>query len=232
MIDDLRRMTLAYLLMKGPATERSVEAFIAQRSAATGGEDHIVRELLDRGYIERDPNRHLCVSRAFRHFKSDFRISLTTPSGNRPGLQVHPIFYTRGYRPKLRDCFVIMPFHSEFDDVYRLGIRPGIEDAEHRCRRADDIYSSGPVMERVWHYLVSSWIVVADVTSRNANVLYELGIAHSLGREVILLTQRKEDIPFDLRAHRRLTYDASPPGLERLRRELTAAIRVIVSELA
>jgi len=58
-----------------------------------------------------------------------------------------------------------------------------------------------------------SRVVICDCTGRNPNVFYEIGIAHTLGREVILITQIDADIPFDLRHLRYVTYLNNGEGL-------------------
>ena len=175
----------------------------------------------------RGEDGRLRVADSFEHFKVDFGISLTAPSGGRPGMLVYPVFEYRRIRIRPNRCFVIMPFDDLFGRVYRESIKPAVTAGGRECRRADDIFSAGPIMERIWRYLVQSPLVIADLTSRNANVLYELGIAHALGREVILLTQEPGDIPFDLRHHRWLKYSTKGVGLAQLRAELTGAIQDI-----
>ena len=63
-------------------------------------------------------------------------------------------------------------------------------------------------------------VVIADLSSKNPNVFYETGIAHTLGREVIQIAQSTEDIPFDLRAIRSQIYLNNGEGLERLKEQV------------
>jgi hypothetical protein len=85
-----------------------------------------------------------------------------------------------------------------------------------RCRRADDIWENPAVIQDVVSLIDRSSVVIADCTGRNPNVFYEIGIAHTLGREVILITQNAEDIPFDLRHLRYVTYLNNSEGLAAL----------------
>ena len=55
-------------------------------------------------------------------------------------------------------------------------------------------------------------MMLADLTGKNANVLYELGLAHAIDKPVVLLSQSMDDVPFDLRALRVITYDVAHPG--------------------
>jgi hypothetical protein len=71
--------------------------------------------------------------------------------------------------------------------------------------------------------------VICDCTGRNSNVFYEIGIAHTLGREVILITQSAADIPFDLRHLRYVLYSDTKAGLLVLQTQLQARITDIAS---
>jgi nucleoside 2-deoxyribosyltransferase len=74
-------------------------------------------------------------------------------------------------------------------------------------------------------------VVLADLTRKNANVLYEVGICHALGKPVLLLTQSLDDVPFDLRHRRVLVYEYSPRGCKllesRLRENMNAVLKNI-----
>ena len=107
-------------------------------------------------------------------------------------------------RPK---AFVIMPFAEDFDDVYTSFIRPSLEEAGLDVLRADDIRSQQNILRDVVTGISQADLVIADLTDSNANVYYELGIAHALGKRVVLLTQDLDELPFDLRAYRVIPYD-------------------------
>lgn len=109
----------------------------------------------------------------------------------------------------------MMPFDPAFDAVYEALKRAG-ESAGHQCRRADDIWENPSVIQDIVSLIDRSRVVVCDCTNRNPNVFYEIGIAHTLGREVILITQSEHDIPFDLRHLRYLTYLNNGEGLDAL----------------
>jgi len=113
-------------------------------------------------------------------------------------------------------CFVIMPFSPEYEIVYRELIMPAVETFGLKVLRADDIYSPGVITEQIKAAIHQSIICVADVTSKNPNVLYEVGIAHTLGKPTILLSQNVEQIPFDLSALRVVIYGMD--GMEKIRR--------------
>ena len=109
----------------------------------------------------------------------------------------------------------LMPFHPRFDPVYAT-LQRVAQGTALRCRRADDIWENPAVMQDVVSLIDRSRIVIADCTDRNPNVFYEIGIAHTLGRDVILITQNNADIPFDLRHLRYVHYLNNGEGLEAL----------------
>lgn len=108
-------------------------------------------------------------------------------------------------------CFTIMPFGGWFDDYYETIYSPAIENAGLRPFRADDIYTPGSITNDIWNYTKKSKLLLADLTDKNPNVFYELGLAHALAKPVILITEDVEDIPFDLRPLRVIKYDKNLP---------------------
>ena len=122
---------------------------------------------------------------------------------------------------------VMMPFDAAFNPVYN-GIQLAAEGAGLRCRRADDIWENPAVIQDVVALIDRARVVVCDCTGRNPNVFYEAGIAHTLGREVILIAQAEHDIPFDLRHLRFIRYHANAQGIAELSVALQARIQTIV----
>uniref|UniRef100_UPI000A872330 nucleoside 2-deoxyribosyltransferase n=1 Tax=Desulfosarcina cetonica TaxID=90730 RepID=UPI000A872330 len=108
-------------------------------------------------------------------------------------------------RPKTF-VFVLMPFTSEFDDVYELGIKAACRNAGAYCERVDEQIFEESILERIYNQIGKADVIVADMTGRNPNVFYETGYAHALNKRVILLTQRTEDIPFDLKHYPHIIY--------------------------
>jgi hypothetical protein len=117
-------------------------------------------------------------------------------------------------------CFVLMPFREELDDIYREIIKPAVVNNGMKCIRADEIYNVGPIMDDVWEQIQKASIIVAELTGRNPNVFYELGIAHAIKKKAILLTQSIEDIPFDLRHQRCIVYSNTYKGAITLKEQL------------
>ena len=102
-----------------------------------------------------------------------------------------------------------MPFSKDFDDVYELGIKPVCVDAGARCERVDEQIFLENILERIYGQISKADIVVAEMTDRNANVFYEVGYAHGIGKPVILITNKADDIPFDLRLFPHIVHKGS-----------------------
>ena len=96
-----------------------------------------------------------------------------------------------------------------------------------RCLRADDIWREHAIMDEVVKLIAEARVVVADVTGRNANVFYELGIAHSLNKDVVMVTQANDDIPFDVRHLRYLHYYPNGEGLADLQNRLSERLSTL-----
>lgn len=123
-------------------------------------------------------------------------------------------------------CAAMMPFSPQFGPVYaklqEIATSIGME-----CLRADDIWNANAVIQDVAGLIDRASVVICDCTGRNPNVFYEIGLAHAFGREVILITQNADDIPFDLRHIRYLTYLPNAQGIQ----ELGEALRPRLADL-
>jgi hypothetical protein len=109
--------------------------------------------------------------------------------------------------------FVLMPFDSAFDYVYQLGIKPACSEAGAYAERVDEQQYDERILDRIYNQIAKADLIVADMTGRNANVFYETGYAHALDKRVILLTQKANDIPFDLKHHPHIVYDGKITNL-------------------
>lgn len=109
-------------------------------------------------------------------------------------------------------CFVMQPFAPPLGDYYDKVYKPAIEKAGLKPVRADtDIFGTGKIMDQVWEGINSAKVLVAELTNRNPNVFYELGLAHALRKPVVLVSSCEEDVPFDLQHIRVIYYDMTDP---------------------
>jgi len=97
-------------------------------------------------------------------------------------------------------------------DHYSLIFEPAIRKAGMKPVRADDdIFATGKIMDQVWGGINSAKVLVAELTARNPNVFYELGLAHALQKPVVLISSNENDVPFDVRHVRVIYYDVNDP---------------------
>lgn len=109
-------------------------------------------------------------------------------------------------------CFVMQPFEGHLGTYYETIFKPAIKQAGLTPVRADDdIFATGKIMDQVWRGIRQATVLVAELTSKNPNVYYELGLAHALEKPVILVSSNQEDVPFDLRHIRAIFYDQNDP---------------------
>jgi len=109
-------------------------------------------------------------------------------------------------------CFVMQPFAAPLGDYYDKVYKPAIEKAGLTPVRADaDIFGAGKIMDQVWRGINTAKVLVAELTKRNPNVFYELGLAHALKKPVVLISSNEDDVPFDLHHIRVIYYDVTDP---------------------
>lgn len=127
-------------------------------------------------------------------------------------------------------CFVIMPFGGWFDNYYESIYRPAVEASGLAVKRTDDLYRPGTIVNDIWSLTKKARILLADLTDKNPNVFYELGLAHALAKPVILVTDSMDDVPFDLRPLRVLEYNKNMPAWgDLLRADITKAAKELLA---
>lgn len=125
-------------------------------------------------------------------------------------------------------AFVLMPFSSEFDDVYRLGIKAAVEENHMKAERVDEQFYSESMLDRIYSQITSCDVVIADMSEKNPNVFYEVGYAHAKNKSCILLTSDAQDIPFDLKHRRHIVYGSS---IVKLKSALSKDLKAITNEI-
>ena len=115
-------------------------------------------------------------------------------------------------------CFIVMPFGNkpdpsgrrdiDFDRIYNLSIKPGVEAAGMEPIRADEELTGGIIHKPMYERLLLCDYVLADLTTGNPNVFYELGIRHAVRRYTTMtIFAKHQPIPFDINFLRSLPYD-------------------------
>ena len=124
---------------------------------------------------------------------------------------------------------VMMSFDSEYNDVY-AAICSACCHHDLRAIRVDAIFGPRNVVDDIFKIIVQSKLVISDLTKRNPNVLYETGIAHARNREVVMIVQNEEDIPFDLQHIRFVKYSPNSEGYSKLQKDLVEWVSAILDE--
>jgi hypothetical protein len=143
---------------------------------------------------------------------------------------VTPLFGTVDPKFKSPKVFVLMPFSEKMKPIFSDHIKTVAEKVNISCGRADDFFSVREVVRDIWHAIFNCRIVIADCTGRNPNVFYEIGIAHTIGRPTIIISQNIDDISFDLRHLRSIVYDYTPRGIKLFEHTLENTLKVLMSE--
>lgn len=140
--------------------------------------------------------------------------------------------------PPKKKCFVIMPFSStkncteeQWIDIFENTIKPAVDESgfDYECFRASLVI--GNIIRDIFDNLYTADVVIADLTDRNANVFYELGVRHALRNATILIAQDFEHIPFDLKTNATLIYDwKTKSGREEFKQKIKKALSVVEAD--
>lgn len=116
--------------------------------------------------------------------------------------------------------FVMMPFSEPFDTLYEDVIKPEAEGLGFDIVRVDEIAGPGIILDDIRRQIERAHIVVAEITTPNPNVFYDLGYAHALNKPAVLLARRQSEMPFDVRPYRAIFYDDSIGGKKLVQQQL------------
>jgi hypothetical protein len=136
------------------------------------------------------------------------------------------LIFGREYQVEPETCFVLMPFSSVYLDVFDA-VKTSLQDLNVRVHRADEFSISSPIIDDIISNIMSADFIIADLTTQNPNVLYELGLGHVLKDDVILITQTIESVPFDVTHLRLIVYTHTLEGLQTLGSRLRQSVRML-----
>src|SRR5690606_21398661 len=107
-------------------------------------------------------------------------------------------------------------------------VKNACENLHLECKKADDIWENATFIQDIFELIFTSKVVVADFTGKNPNVFYEVGIAHTLGKTVVPITQSMDDVPSDLGHHRALKYLPNEQGYKDLTKEIAKRLETLM----
>ena len=150
-----------------------------------------------------------------------------TLAGIGAAASVRPTVFTLPtHQPRDPDLLAAMMPFAGFGAVHEA-LKAAAADVGMTCVRADDIWQHDHILDDVLSLIWRAGAVVADFTGRNANVFYEAGISHTIGRQLVPITQTMADVPFDLQSIRVLTYHDNGEGHTKLRTQLADRLRTL-----
>lgn len=120
--------------------------------------------------------------------------------------------FKKGYYVKPRSCFVIMPFKPPFEAAFLALERVFAEQAWHCYRLSSGPRGGANLLQEIWKEIQQSSMVIAVLGDKNTNVLYETGLAHACGADVVLVAQSIDEVPSDLRGLLTVVQDWSDPA--------------------
>ena len=227
-VSEFRPFELLKLIRDGKI--RSIDEIPCESSNLSMRLSRFLSGLGDAGLIDIDPvNSAFTPTRKLTDLQSALGVGLTelAPFG-RASVVANPIFGLPQAPGTPADVFVVMPFAAELRPVYDDHMKAVAARLGVSMERADDFFSAGSVVVDVWNAIAHARVLIADCTGRNPNVFYELGVAHTLGRPVILIAQSIDDMPFDVRHMRTIAYELTPRGMQSFE---TVLERTLATEL-
>lgn len=128
----------------------------------------------------------------------------------------HVTFSSFRATPPRPIAFVMMPFSDAMTPLYLDVIRRTVIKAGYECRRADNVVRPGDIIDDVHLDIARAAVVIAEVSSPNPNVYYELGYATAKGKPTILIAKRGTQLPFDISSRRCVFYGDDEMGHDEL----------------
>jgi DNA-binding Lrp family transcriptional regulator len=245
LMNSLRANIIQYLAKNPHSSIREIHNALGEiYHLSIGGIIPIVDRLVEKGILIEN-NRNYSIEPKFLTFLNDIGLPLSFLG--KTILPVNPMFKDYSYLTddfaniefelNRKDyngntCFVLLPFKDDFFELFEDFIKPVVEEAGFKCITGANLFGSHSIMRDVWNYILHCKFVIADLTERNPNVFYEVGISHTIGRETILISQSIDDVPFDLQHLRTILYDFTPRGCSKLRKELSKTIETITGNVS
>ena len=208
-------------------SEETALDFVQSQLGDLNDENQIFRVKFPKEILDQDSNnrRDLLKHMAATHVQAELKRSRK--------VKIQPVFGDASFEIYEQLAFVLMPFNTELNYIYNDIIKTAVVDEGLVCRRADDIKSNKVIMFDIWKSICEARIVIADLTGLNPNVMYELGISHTVGKETIIIYQQNEEeikFPFDIAHIRIIQYKNDAVGGSNLRKDLSATLKSIIKQ--
>ena len=143
------------------------------------------------------------------------------------GVDVNPRFNT--FQPDLKKnhCLHLCPYREPYNTIFNGTVKPILEKEGFTVNRSDEKPGAQATLDGIWKEIYSSEVIIAEVTGKDPDIMYQIGMAHTVGKPVIILSQSMDDIPFDLKYTGCLIYTDTPKGMEMLEAQIAGLMRFI-----
>jgi len=129
-----------------------------------------------------------------------------------------------------KSCCVIFPSDEYSQSIYDTVIKPLADEMGLELKREKEIFDSIARIREVWMHISKAGIIIADLSGRNPNVFYEVGMCHAARKKVLLITRDINDVPTELRHLRCIVYNSGITCAARLKEDLKEPLRAIIKE--
>jgi hypothetical protein len=190
-----------------------------------GDDEQEIDDFIDHAVRTKSHGEKIRASDKWMKVQSALHASYSHWSYRMPAYEVTvtPFFGQPNDQSVYPEVFVLMPFTDELKPVYTDYIVPVSNELGLSVARADDFFTHKSIISDIWTAICRAKVIVADCTGRNPNVFYEIGIAHTVGKALILITQHSEDVPSDMKHIRYIPYNI-PTGMDTFKVTLKNAI--------
>jgi len=146
------------------------------------------------------------------------------PKAGQKQLIVNPLFQERDFRPRPWTCLVSMPLEAYWSESLWAHLQEVLKVNGFDSLRAEALFSENN-LEATWTQLNEVDLIIADLTYKHPDVFYKLGVAHTLGKRILIISQHARDIPKDFEQFPLVVYDNNIRGLELLAEQLADWVR-------
>lgn len=154
-------------------------------------------------------------------------------------MRMNPIFKARDLSIDENMIFCALPFTDIRLEIFDEVIKPEIEKqfGMNTIRSGNIFQPNLNIMESIWTYINQAKAVIIDLSDKNPNVFYELGICHTIGKPVIAICDKESlandyggSLPFDIGVINTIFYKNQGNGMEELKKSLNANIRAVIEQ--
>ncbi len=209
-----------------------VKGAIITESGGTITEKHaffkVEKEKWEESYIKGNKERPVGLA-ATAAFPATIYDDNKSDFDNEKGLRIYPRFRRTSFKHNDNLVFVLMPLSDLYISIFNDHIKPVCQRFGLEAMHAEDIDKVEDIIENVWVSINEARMIIADLSEKNPNVFYELGVAHTVGKKVIMITRdRDQPFPFDVGGIKGIKY-VYPKEMDKFEKKLESVIRNLLN---